>query len=140
MPSRVRVILRYKLGAIYTGKRAIVQMWQAVINPALRTRIKKLPSRMIRLTALMAEMPPEWTLTLVREPRGTRKLKSLYWRLQNEPGDKQELGGGVRAPRQQAVGAQELRAARWAQQAAQVPVRRRPVPVVRDEVWDPVEE
>lgn len=100
MPSRVRVIIQHTTGVTYTGKRAVMYLWQAAVSPARRTAIKKLPNRLARFKALLQELPPEWTLTLIREKRGTQKRKSLYWDLQQRP------QGGKNAAMQAAVNAQ----------------------------------
>jgi hypothetical protein len=80
MPTRIRVILQNNTGTTLFGKRAVSYMWEHV--PAKEKKaIVNLPTRTMRLRAIMAFLPPVWVLTLVRETKRTRKNKSLYWKI-----------------------------------------------------------
>lgn len=104
MPSRIRVVLTHKNGTVLAGKRAVYQLYQS-FSPGRAAAIRKaFPTRLGRLLEAVKEMDPNWVLTLIREAKGTRKSRSLYWKMKKgalERGIPQLVGGqaagGMRA-------------------------------------------
>jgi hypothetical protein len=81
MPSRIRIVLRHKAGALYVGKRAVYQVFQSLPAGVAQVIRKEFKSKLARLRAAIQELPPDWTLILIREQRGLRKNRSLYWKM-----------------------------------------------------------
>jgi hypothetical protein len=81
MPSRIRVLLQHKNGATYWGKRAVYQLFAALPLGTAKVIRRDYATRIGRLTAAAKAAPPDWVLTLIRETRGLKSSKSLYWRM-----------------------------------------------------------
>lgn len=79
MPSRIRILLQHSGGTVYWGKRAVYQIFAML--PLGRAKVlREIKPTTLRLQEAMKLFPPAWVLTLIRETRGLRKNRSLYWK------------------------------------------------------------
>jgi len=90
MSTRVRIALTYQGRDFTRGPEAIRQL-VARCNPQvtgnlLKHHLKNYPglSKQEKLLKVAESLPPDFALLLVREPRRTRKSRSLYRKLLKE--------------------------------------------------------
>lgn len=86
MSTRTRVVLLYKGSVFRTGSYAVLELITRA-NPKVRnfktllSRVHLEGSKKEKLLAIACTLPPDFTLVLIQEPRGTRRNHSLYWQL-----------------------------------------------------------
>lgn len=79
MPSRIRVVLTHSTGNTYWGKRGVFMLFN-LLPPSQREKFRRLKvSKVEKMQAASKFLPPDWVLTLIRETRGWRRNRSLYW-------------------------------------------------------------
>jgi len=90
MSTRTRILLRYPQGGGSVGGRAVKELL-ILTHPTQGLQALKLILRGLRgkskrekILAVAEKLPAGYSLTLVQEPRGTRRGRSLYWQLFND--------------------------------------------------------
>lgn len=99
MSTRLRVTLHCPNGGTSKGSRAVKELLilthpqaGAVALSKVLTKLGAMP-KAAKLRAIAEKLPVGWTFTMIQEPRGTRKNRSLYWQaMQQNRGNLQQGG------------------------------------------------
>jgi hypothetical protein len=97
--TRTRIVMTYKGRFHNQGAKAIKELLSRLYPNAMtlegRLNQLKAASKKEKLIKLAKKLPPEFALTFIQEPRGTRKNRSLYWKLRAAQEVPPDFVGGI---------------------------------------------
>ena len=82
MSTRLRIVFKRPGASTLTGNMAVLHFAHALKPNNFKDILKKEPgaNRLERLLSAAKRLPPGYESIFIREPKNTRKGRSLYWK------------------------------------------------------------